>query len=439
MYPFCSSDSDSDDSSGDSSPPSKRAPAAAKRAAAAATAKSVSRAHNHSGIKQSPEANRHIAASVAKADNTDQSNAIAIVSTSITAPNSATTAPLAAVSTTSSNIADSTKSTASTQKVAVRKLTRSSSTRKSKHLTAIFNPAKASDTDSGAEAPGGEAGDPADNKAQRDLSKSPVKRAPGTAGHIIGNGSNSQSKSGSKTKSNSRTSQKPSTGNGSPQKRSALPATAAAVAAAAAAAATAATSAAAAAVAEERRCPIDGCDSSGHLAGRLAKHFTPEACPLWHGVTLAETRVRAEERQRRDAERQRAGILYEPDMKQPTVEQKAYQMRIRDVRSKFVPMPVSPSVRPPPTSYTYRGHRGGGADAMRGGEPQHEPSLTGLVSDYDLQLFREAQAAASERIEDELRVLPAGKGTKYVGLRHDGGGVIIQKTIVFLDQHRIFS
>lgn len=342
-----------------------------------------------------------------------------------TVPNSATIAAAATSSTTSTVAADSTKPTslatapvtASAHKVPVRKLTRSSSTRKSKHLTAIFNPAKASDTDSGAEAPGGDAGDTTDSKAQRALSKSPVKRAPGTNAHTGGNGNhsnNSLSKSGSKTKSNSRANQKPAAGAGSPQKRSAMPTTAVAAAAAAAAAAATAATSAAAAVAEERRCPIDGCDSNGHLAGHLAKHFTPEACPLWHGVTLADTRLRAEERQRRDAERHRAGILYEPDKKQLTVEQKAYQLRVREVRSKFVPTPVSPSVRPPPTSYTYRGHRGGGADAMRGGEPQHEPSLTGLVSDYDLQLFREAQAAASERIEDELRVLPAGKGTKYV-------------------------
>jgi len=35
------------------------------------------------------------------------------------------------------------------------------------------------------------------------------------------------------------------------------------------------------------------------------------------------------------------------------------------------------------------------------------------VPDYDLQLFREAQAQASERIEDELKDLPVGKGIKY--------------------------
>jgi len=45
-------------------------------------------------------------------------------------------------------------------------------------------------------------------------------------------------------------------------------------------------------------------------------------------------------------------------------------------------------------------------------DEDREPNLSGLVPDYDLQLFREAQAQASERIEDELKDLPVGKGIK---------------------------
>lgn len=45
-------------------------------------------------------------------------------------------------------------------------------------------------------------------------------------------------------------------------------------------------------------------------------------------------------------------------------------------------------------------------------DEDREPNLCGLVPDYDLQLFREAQAQASERIEDELKDLPVGKGIK---------------------------
>ncbi|GBP95488.1 hypothetical protein EVAR_64875_1 [Eumeta japonica] len=45
-------------------------------------------------------------------------------------------------------------------------------------------------------------------------------------------------------------------------------------------------------------------------------------------------------------------------------------------------------------------------------DEDREPSLIGLVPDYDFQLFRDAQALASEKIEEEVKDLPIGKGIK---------------------------
>ncbi|KAG4070739.1 hypothetical protein HA402_010965 [Bradysia odoriphaga] len=228
----------------------------------------------------------------------------------------------------------------------VRKLTRSSSTRKSKHLTAIFNPGKASDSDSEAD-------------SKRSLSKSPVKRAPATKGKSKNSKSNAKN-------------------NTSPNKKtSAIP--------------------------EERRCPVDGCDSVGHLGGRLEKHFTQEACPLYHNMTLADTKAWALEREQREEERKKAHILYEPSKKQYTVDQKAYQIKVKEIRNKFKPPLTSPT-RPTHTNAHFHNAK----------DTEREPSLTGLVSDYDLQLFREAQARSSEKIEEELKDIQTGKGTKYI-------------------------
>lgn len=44
-------------------------------------------------------------------------------------------------------------------------------------------------------------------------------------------------------------------------------------------------------VEEERRCPLDQCDSLGHLSGKLARHFTLEACPLYHNKTSQQCKV----------------------------------------------------------------------------------------------------------------------------------------------------
>lgn len=42
---------------------------------------------------------------------------------------------------------------------------------------------------------------------------------------------------------------------------------------------------------EERLCPVDGCNSLGHLGGRLERHYTREACPVFHNKTVQECKV----------------------------------------------------------------------------------------------------------------------------------------------------
>lgn len=43
---------------------------------------------------------------------------------------------------------------------------------------------------------------------------------------------------------------------------------------------------------------------------------------------------------------------------------------------------------------------------------EREPPLEGVAPDYDLGLFREAQALAAIKIEEELQDLPAERGTR---------------------------
>lgn len=131
----------------------------------------------------------------------------------------------------------------------------------------------------------------------------------------------------------------------------------------------------------------------------MEKHFTLEACPFYHNMTLADTKAWALERQQREEERKKALILYEPSKKQCTVDQKAYQLKVKEIRNKFKPPLTSPS-------------RSIHANAHFHKDKEREPNLTGLVSDYDLQLFREAQARSSEKIEEELKDIQTGKGTK---------------------------
>lgn len=65
---------------------------------------------------------------------------------------------------------------------------------------------------------------------------------------------------------------------------------------------------------------------------------------------------------------------------------------LKDIRSKFKPTSESKSAVV---------------------DKDREPSLAGVASDYDLKLFKEAQALASVAIENELKELPVSRGTRY--------------------------
>lgn len=147
---------------------------------------------------------------------------------------------------------------------------------------------------------------------------------------------------------------------------------------------------------EEKGCPYDGCNSIGHLSGNYDKHFILEACPMYHNLTISETKQNLFERKKRSTERMKA--LCDFDSKKPqSTEQKNYLQKIRDLRSKFKP----PS--------NIKQHQN---DENR--HDEKEPNLNGIVSDYDLQLFRDAQAIASENIENELKQLPCQGSVKFV-------------------------
>ncbi|XP_053673244.1 histone acetyltransferase KAT7 [Anopheles nili] len=239
-----------------------------------------------------------------------------------------------------------------------RKLTRSASTRKSKHLLGK----NASETDSDADS------------VKRSASKSPVKKPPivpskGKAKNNIVNSLSNKRMSDKSVVKEPFVEEAP----------------------------------------VERRCPLDKCDSLGHMGGQLEKHFTLEACPMYHNMTIDQTKQLLVERRQREEERRRSIPVYENSKKIQTPEQKIYAQKIRDIRARFKPCPPVPT--PADTSKLL--------DNSDEHKIKPEPKLEGIVPDYDLQLFREAQALASESIEKELGDMVTGKGTKYISMgRH---------------------
>ncbi|XP_041988128.1 histone acetyltransferase KAT7 [Aricia agestis] len=148
----------------------------------------------------------------------------------------------------------------------------------------------------------------------------------------------------------------------------------------------------------EKRCPVRDCDSTGHLGGKAAKHFTWDACPMYHNVTAAWCVAAAEERAAAAATRRRAlAAIQQRPRAMPTIEQRAYQLKVKDMRSKWK---GSQELRSMPSNDEH-------------GE-EREPVLEGFAPDYDLRLFRDAQALAAVKIEEELGDIANDKCTRYI-------------------------
>lgn len=160
----------------------------------------------------------------------------------------------------------------------------------------------------------------------------------------------------------------------------------------------------------EKKCPIEGCDSSGHLSGNQETHFLPEACPIYHNMSVSECKEKAMERKIREEQRVKLKIKQQPGetnannclgfhaYRTLSPEQKEFVNKIKESRAKFKPLSATLS-----TNKVKKEN-----DCP---DEDREPCLNGLVPDYDLQLFREAQAIASEKIENELKE-PVGKGIR---------------------------
>ncbi|KOX75352.1 Histone acetyltransferase KAT7 [Melipona quadrifasciata] len=158
---------------------------------------------------------------------------------------------------------------------------------------------------------------------------------------------------------------------------------------------------------KERECPLaPTCDSRGHLSGKLDSHFTLEACPLYHNTTPQACAEFYKERKKREEDRKKAIACLakkSPKGLHQTTEQRNYQLKVREMRNKW-------------KGNTGDGNESDSSCELQGNEKDRQPRLTNLTPDYDLKLFMEAQAIASEKIEKELKELD------YDAEGRNGGG-----------------
>nr|DBA22256.1 TPA: hypothetical protein GDO54_013299 [Pyxicephalus adspersus] len=165
------------------------------------------------------------------------------------------------------------------------------------------------------------------------------------------------------------------------------------------------------------KCPTPGCNSLGHLTGKHERHFSISGCPLYHNLSADECKncdefqVRAQSRDKQVEERmlshrQDDNNRHSTRHQAPTERQLRYKEKVTELRKK------RNSGLTKEQKEKYMEHRQTYGNTR-------EPLLENLTSEYDLELFRRAQARASEDLE-KLRLQ---------GQITEGSNMI--KTIVF--------
>uniref|UniRef100_A0A8C1PTJ8 Histone acetyltransferase n=1 Tax=Cyprinus carpio TaxID=7962 RepID=A0A8C1PTJ8_CYPCA len=109
------------------------------------------------------------------------------------------------------------------------------------------------------------------------------------------------------------------------------------------------------------KCPTPGCNSLGHLTGKHERHFSISGCPLYHNLSADECKA-------------------------PTPRQVRYKEKVMEMRKR------RDSGLTKDQKEKYMEHR-----QTHG--TTREPLLENITSDYDLELFRKAQARAAEDLE----------------------------------------
>nr|XP_057917217.1 histone acetyltransferase KAT7 isoform X1 [Doryrhamphus excisus] len=141
------------------------------------------------------------------------------------------------------------------------------------------------------------------------------------------------------------------------------------------------------------KCPTPGCNSLGHLTGKHERHFAVSGCPLYHNLSADECKVKAVSREKQEDElklQEESNSRHATRHQTPTSKQSRYKEQVAEMR---------------------KGRNSGLQKEQKEKHMEHrqahgntrEPLLENITSDYDLELFRKAQARASEDLE-KLRI-----------------------------------
>ncbi|XP_040045850.2 histone acetyltransferase KAT7 isoform X3 [Gasterosteus aculeatus] len=174
------------------------------------------------------------------------------------------------------------------------------------------------------------------------------------------------------------------------------------------------------------KCPTPGCNSLGHLTGRHERHFSISGCPLYHNLSADECKGKASTRDKQAEERtlshRQDENRHSTRNQAPSDRQLRYKEKVTELRRKR-------------NSGLNKEQKDKHVEHRQSHGASREPLLENITSDYDLELFRKAQARASEDLSENPPLQPQEESEIFLeklrlaGQVSEGSNMI--KTIVF--------
>uniref|UniRef100_A0A672ZPY2 Histone acetyltransferase n=1 Tax=Sphaeramia orbicularis TaxID=375764 RepID=A0A672ZPY2_9TELE len=138
------------------------------------------------------------------------------------------------------------------------------------------------------------------------------------------------------------------------------------------------------------KCPTPGCNSLGHLTGKHERHFSISGCPLYHNLSADECKGKATTRDKQSEERtlshRQDENRHSTRNQAPSDRQLRYKEKVTELRRKR-------------NCGLNKDQKDKYMDHRQSHGSSREPLLENITSDYDLELFRKAQARASDDLE----------------------------------------
>jgi len=136
-------------------------------------------------------------------------------------------------------------------------------------------------------------------------------------------------------------------------------------------------------------CPLPGCDSKGHLSGRHETHRTLTSCPLFHNTTADECKQRYEVRVKHIEQRKKI----EADSKGQRVSRhKILSEEQKEKHEKYMKSRAKKTEISEDVKEQHHKHKKEFGNTR-------QPLINGLTTDYDYELFKEAQSRACELLK----------------------------------------